>query len=37
MFKKIKELMLGWFYERRRKKQLKAQLEELCKRDPFIY
>ena len=37
MFKKIKELILGWFHMRRQKKQLKARLEELRKRDPFIY
>jgi hypothetical protein len=32
-FKRIKE----WFASRRREKLLKKRLEELRKRDPFIY
>jgi hypothetical protein len=33
IIKRIKE----WFANRRREKLLKARLEELRKRDPFIY
>tara|TARA_A100001201_G_C4032899_1_gene184238 strand:+ start:493 stop:597 length:105 start_codon:yes stop_codon:yes gene_type:complete len=33
MIKKIKK----WFQERKQKRRLKKKLEELRKRDPFIY
>ena len=33
IFKMIK----NWFAERKRKKALKKRIEELKKRDPFIY
>ncbi len=29
--------MMNWFLERRRQRRLKKRLEELRKRDPFIY
>lgn len=33
VFKRI----IDWFLERRRQRRLKKRLEELRKRDPFIY
>lgn len=33
----ILKFIRNWFYERRRRKELKKRIEELRKRDPFIY
>lgn len=35
--KKIVQWFLNFFEERKRKKRFKKKLEELKKRDPFIY
>jgi hypothetical protein len=31
------KIIIGWFAERRKQRRLKKRLEELRKRDPFIY
>lgn len=37
MFRKLWELITKPFAERKRKKELDARIDELRKRDPFIY
>ena len=37
IIKRITDILLFPYYEYKRKKALKARIEELRKRDPFIY
>jgi len=37
ILEKIKNFLLAPYYNYKKKKAFKKRLEELCKRDPFIY